>query len=283
MLTQFLDAWNDPAMRHAMVGHFPIVLSLVGLVLAVALAVGKGRSDTLRWVTLAVYIALLACAFVTKQSGENAHDAVSGSLDDPAHELLEEHEELGEKVWLFSIGLVLLVGATFVSKPMVRVSAAWVAVAGGLFVAGWVANTADHGGRLVYEHGVGTPARLAELLGGGEAGLSAGDPRVAFFRDEVRPILADNCWRCHNPDRKRRSGNLDQTTIEGMLTGGHSGPAIVPGRPDESLLIQAVRWESEDLQMPMGKDQLPAEMIAKLERWVREGAVWESLEVGEGD
>ncbi len=281
MIKHFLDAWNDPAMRHAMVGHFPIVLSMVGLVLAVALAVGKGRSKALRWVTLGVFIALLTCAFVTKQSGEKAHDAVSGSLDDPAHELLEEHEELGEKVWLFAIGLVLLVGATFVSKPMVRLPAAWVAVAGGLFVAGWVANTADHGGRLVYEHGAGTPDRLAELLAEGKAGLSASDPRVAFFRDEVRPILADNCWRCHNPS-KRRSGNLDQTTIEGMLTGGHSGPAIVPGRPDESLLIQAVRWESEDLEMPMGEDQLPAEMIAKLERWVREGAVWEALEVGAG-
>jgi hypothetical protein len=245
------------------------------------LAVGKGRSDALRWVTLGVYIALLACAFVAKQSGENAHDAVSAALSDPAHELLEEHEELGEKVWLFGIGLVLLVGGTFVSKPAVRLPCAWVAVAGGVFVLGWVSNTADHGGRLVYEHGAGTPDRLAELLVEGESGLSAGDPRVAFFRDEVRPILADKCWRCHNPNRKRRAGNLDQTTIAGMLTGGDSGPAVAPGRPDESLLIQAVRWEIEDLQMPMGKARLPAEMIAKLERWIREGAVWEPLEVGE--
>ncbi len=49
----------------------------------------------------------------------------------------------------------------------------------------------------------------------------------------------------------------------------------------EALLIQAARWEIEDLEMPMGEEQLPAEMIAKLERWIREGAVWEPLEVEE--
>ncbi len=76
----------------------------------------------------------------------------------------------------------------------------------------------------------------------------------------------------------RRAGGLDQTTMAGLLTGGLSGPAIVPGRPDESLLIKAVRWVDEDLQMPMAEDKLADDRIAALEKWIADGAVWEPFE-----
>jgi len=106
----------------------------------------------------------------------------------------------------------------------------------------------------------------------------AGDPRIAFFNDQVRLILVNNCLRCHNPERMERAAGLDQTTIAGLLTGGMSGPALVPGRPHESLLIRAVRWEDPDLKMPRGKDQLPEAQIAVLEKWIADGAVWEPFD-----
>ena len=160
-----------------------------------------------------------------------------------------------------------------------RASSAWLAVAGGLFIAGWVGNAADHGGRLVYEHGTGTPDQAAEIVASTDPDPApSADPRVAFFRDAVRPILVGNCLRCHNPRRMKRAGDLDQTTIGGLLAGGWSGPAIVPGNPGESLLIAAVRRVDPDLEMPPDRDKLPEETIAILEKWIADGAVWEPFE-----
>lgn len=276
---QFVDAWNDPAMRHAMVNHFPIVLSVIGIPFALLAALIGKRAKAMRWTALAFYVALMASAFVTKNSGDEAHDAIRGSLSDEAHEVLDEHEELGDKVWWFASAVALLLSVSFARNPKVHVPSAWVAVAGSLFLAGWVANAADHGGRLVYEHGAGTPDELAELFASADSPVEpTEDARVAFFRNQVRPILTTHCLRCHNPTRAKRSGGLDQSTIAGLLRGGLSGPALVPGRPDESLLILAVRHEDPDLQMPLGEDKLTDDLIAALEQWIADGAVWEPFE-----
>ncbi|MCZ6611119.1 MAG: hypothetical protein O6941_00675, partial [Planctomycetota bacterium] len=206
-LSQFIDAWNDPAMRHAMVNHFPIVLSVIGIPFALLAALIGKRAKAMRWTALAFYVALMASGFVTKNSGDEAHDAIRGSLSDEAHEVLEEHEELGDKVWWFASAVALLLGVSFARNPKVHVPSAWVAVAGSLFLAGWVANAADHGGRLVYEYGAGTPDEIAELFASADSPVEpTEDARVAFFRDEVRPILTTHCLRCHNPTRARRSG-----------------------------------------------------------------------------
>jgi len=273
---QFIDAWNDPSMRHAMVVHFPIVLSLVGLPFAVIAALWGPRSRMLRSIALAMYLAFTVSALVARNAGHEAEEAVEGSLDDKTQEELEEHEHHGHNLWFWPAGITILLGASLVNHRYVRLPSAWLAVAVGLVAAQRVAETADEGGRLVYEHSVGTPGLSLDLLIA-EASEPADDPRIDFFRREVRPILAANCWRCHNS--KRRAANLDQTTIAGLLDGGTSGPAIVPGQPDESLLIKAVRWEIPDLEMPMGAEEtLPDDVIAKLERWIREGAVWEAIE-----
>jgi uncharacterized membrane protein len=274
-----MNAWNDPAMRHAMVAHFPIVLSVVGIPFALAAALMQDKTRAMRWAALALYLALAVSAFVATRSGGNAEDAVRGSLNDEARALAHEHGELGEKAWPLAAVVCVLLGVALVRNPKLRLPSAWLAVAGAVVVAGWVANTAEHGGRLVYDFGAGTPDRMAELLTGGASADPAEDPRVTFLRQQVRPILVDNCLRCHNPQRAERAGGLDQTTIAGMLAGGMSGPAIVPGKPRESLLIQAVRWEVGDLRMPPDKDRLPDEAIAVLERWIAEGAVWEPFEL----
>lgn len=285
-MSDLLEAWGDPMMRHAMTVHFPVVLSIIGIPFAIAAAVAS-RQAALRWTVLAVYVVLTVSAFVARNTGKDAEHVVEGSLDEAGHDELEAHEEHGENLWLLPAGMCALVGVSFAGNRKVRLAASWLAVAGGVLVAERVAHTAHHGGRLVYVHNAGREADLWVLLAarGTEADDEnpPADPRLAHFRSNVRPILAGTCMRCHNPRRLKRSGRLDQTTIAGLLAGGASGPAIVPGRPQESLLIAAVRGTDPDLVMPPSEDErLSADEIAALERWIAEGAVWEPFEISAG-
>jgi uncharacterized membrane protein len=278
MMQSFLDAWNDPQMRHAMVVHFPVVLSVVSLPFAVlaALWLGKDRGRVFQWITLAAYGALTVSLYVAGESGHDAEHAAA-PLSEAGEIELEEHEHHGHTLWQWPAVICILAGVGFVRVKPVRIAAAWLVVSGGLVVAERVAHTADHGGRLVYVHGAVSGPGTGSALIDSPATSAAVDPRITFFREQVRPILVDSCLRCHNATRKRRAGELDQTTIQGILTGGLSGPAIVPGRPEQSLLIEAVRWGNEDLQMPMLEDKLPDEQIAALEKWIADGAVWEAF------
>jgi mono/diheme cytochrome c family protein len=96
----------------------------------------------------------------------------------------------------------------------------------------------------------------------------AGSPE--FFEASVRPVLAANCYDCHADERM---GGLRLDSREAMLKGGRSGPALVPGDPDKSLMIQAVRQTGEKLKMPKGGRLRPDEIEA-LTDWVRAGAPW---------
>jgi hypothetical protein len=90
-----------------------------------------------------------------------------------------------------------------------------------------------------------------------------------FFETKVRPILATECFSCHTDSQM---GGLRMDSREALLKGGKSGPALVPGDPDKSLLIQAVR-HAGDLKMPKG-GKLPQAQIDALVEWVKAGAVW---------
>jgi mono/diheme cytochrome c family protein len=90
-----------------------------------------------------------------------------------------------------------------------------------------------------------------------------------FFENKVRPILAENCYDCHTA---AEMGGLRVDSRERLLQGGKSGPALVPGDPEKSLLIQAVR-QIGDLKMPKGGKLKPAEIQA-LADWVKMGAPW---------
>src|SRR5271170_1599135 len=90
-----------------------------------------------------------------------------------------------------------------------------------------------------------------------------------FFENKVRPILAENCYDCHTT---AEMGGLRVDSRERILQGGKSGPAVMPGDPDKSLLIQAVR-QTGDLKMPKGGKLKPAEIQA-LADWVKMGAPW---------
>lgn len=101
-------------------------------------------------------------------------------------------------------------------------------------------------------------------------GTSETSPQQArFFELHVRPLLAEHCLGCH--DDQKQKGGLRLDNLAGHLSGGDSGAAIVPGDPDDSLLIEAVRYEGLEMP-PAGK--LDDESIRILERWVELGAPW---------
>jgi mono/diheme cytochrome c family protein len=92
-----------------------------------------------------------------------------------------------------------------------------------------------------------------------------------FFEARVRPILAANCYDCHAEDAK---GGLRVDSRDALIKGGDSGPAIVAGKPDESLLIKAVKRVPGEPQMPMGRPKLKDDDIGVLVEWIRAGAPW---------
>ena len=92
-----------------------------------------------------------------------------------------------------------------------------------------------------------------------------------FFENKIRPILGDRCYKCHSTLAEKIKGGLLLDSREALLKGGDSGKVIVPGDPDSSLLIKAVRYTDSDLQMPKDK-KLGEDEIASLEKWVKMGA-----------
>jgi mono/diheme cytochrome c family protein len=94
----------------------------------------------------------------------------------------------------------------------------------------------------------------------------------AFFENKIRPLLTKNCYKCHSSESLKVKGELLLDTREGVLKGGATGPAIVPGDPEKSLLIKAVRYSDPDLQMPPKGDKLSDAQINDLVAWVKMGA-----------
>ena len=88
------------------------------------------------------------------------------------------------------------------------------------------------------------------------------------FASNVRPLLERNCFKCHSSKADELKGNLKLESIEDILKGGDSGPAIKPGDVKESLLLRAIRYEIEDMQMPPS-GRLEDEEIALVEAWVK--------------
>jgi hypothetical protein len=105
------------------------------------------------------------------------------------------------------------------------------------------------------------------------APLTAADnPRreQRFFDTQVAPILRKRCLGCHNSELN--NGGISFLDSESLLKGGRRGPAIVPGHPEKSVLIELLHHEG-DLQMPPGPP-LPKREIKILTEWIRRGAVW---------
>jgi hypothetical protein len=100
---------------------------------------------------------------------------------------------------------------------------------------------------------------------------SSANADEAWFNEHVLPVLSKNCFECHSHASGKLKGGLSLDWRSGWERGGESGPAIVPGSPEKSLLIKAIRRADDNLQMPP-KKALAAEEVALLEEWVRRGA-----------
>ncbi|MDA7881693.1 PSD1 and planctomycete cytochrome C domain-containing protein [Akkermansiaceae bacterium] len=93
------------------------------------------------------------------------------------------------------------------------------------------------------------------------------------FHKEIMPIFEDRCVKCHGPEKQKSEFRLDQRAV--MLKGGDSGlPAIVPGDPKKSFLVEVISDEDSDMAMPPKGDPLTTEQIALISKWIEEGAEW---------
>jgi cytochrome c553 len=106
------------------------------------------------------------------------------------------------------------------------------------------------------------------------ASLAASSPATAndFFEARIRPVLAEHCQSCHGAEKQKADLRLDSRAF--LLKGGESGPAIVPGNPESSLLLKAISHSDPDLAMPPKKPRLADSVIADFTTWIRDGAPW---------
>ncbi|MDB6041334.1 MAG: hypothetical protein JWM99_5175, partial [Verrucomicrobiales bacterium] len=99
-------------------------------------------------------------------------------------------------------------------------------------------------------------------------------PEIEFFEKRIRPVLVEHCYECHSASSQKVKGGLRTDSRVLLLKGGESGPAIVPDKPEASLLITALAHRDPDLAMPPKKPKLQDSVIGDFERWIREGANW---------
>jgi cytochrome c553 len=119
---------------------------------------------------------------------------------------------------------------------------------------------------------------LCSLAAGARADIASATPAMSsedlqFFEARIRPVLSERCYKCHSRDADKIKGGLMLDTREGMLHGGDTGPAISPGKPEDSLIIDAISYRDPDLQMPPKGDKLSDEQVSDITEWIRRGAL----------
>lgn len=181
MLSELMQTLQDPHARHAVMVHFPIVLSLVGFVLTAVLAATRFKNHTLRWVAVACFLAGSAGAGLAASAGEESEEQIEDTqvLTAAEEAAISRHESLGEGGWMWPLGAGALVAITALPKRKLQIGAGIAAVAAGAGVAAWAGWTGHTGGAIVYQHGLGVPAR-------GAGGPTEANPADPAFTPRVR-------------------------------------------------------------------------------------------------
>ena len=96
---------------------------------------------------------------------------------------------------------------------------------------------------------------------------------LSFFESKIRPVLSEKCYDCHSARGDKIKGGLRLDHIDLILEGGDTGPALVRGNPDDSLMVEAIRYQESDFQMPP-KGKLTDSQIGDIETWIKNGAFW---------
>src|SRR3954465_3931160 len=115
---------------------------------------------------------------------------------------------------------------------------------------------------------------LLSVLAGSSRSEEVSGNGVEFFEKRIRPLLSEHCYKCHSAQSEKLKGGLRLDARELLLKGGDSGPAVVPGEPEKSLLIKAIGYTDPDLQMPPKNEKLSDRQISDLLTWVKMGAPW---------
>lgn len=120
-------------------------------------------------------------------------------------------------------------------------------------------------------------AGVFAVLAAGWAGSA--EPGAVSYTEDIHPVLADRCYRCHGEDKRR--GGFSMNSRESFLAGGELGPALVLGNSDKSLLIELVTSDDPEARMPPKGDRLTPEQIALLAAWIDAGLPWDAPETAE--
>ena len=121
---------------------------------------------------------------------------------------------------------------------------------------------------------------LVALVLAALAAVGRADDTAEFFEKKIRPVLVERCYKCHSTGSEKLKGGLHVDSREGLLKGGDTRPAIVPGQPEKSLLIEALTYQNPDLQMPP-KERLSAAVVADFAAWIKQGALWPGAGAGQ--
>ena len=99
----------------------------------------------------------------------------------------------------------------------------------------------------------------------------AEDKTKSLYESKILPVLRKHCYECHSTQTKKSEGGLTLDKLDAILRGGDRGPAVVPNDVDESILVAALKYEDEDLQMPPN-GKLSDEVIQNFVQWIQQGA-----------
>ena len=121
------------------------------------------------------------------------------------------------------------------------------------------------------------PACLLSLCAAHALAVTVDEPsreQIGFFEGKIRPIFAENCYKCHSAERGKSKGELTLDTKAGIEKGGENGKIIVPGDPEKSRLLTAITHTDADLKMPPSTsgEKLSAQQIADIAAWIKMGA-----------
>src|SRR5688572_20195963 len=112
---------------------------------------------------------------------------------------------------------------------------------------------------------------FVSLMAVASAGAAVPPEHVEFFEKKVRPVLVEQCYKCHGPEKQKADLRLDSR--EGLMKGADTGPVVVPGDPSKSSLIKSIRHQG-DAPMPEKAPKMPEDQIEALAEWVKVGAPW---------
>ena len=304
------DVLNQPSMLHSAAVHMPIALAMLNLLLIIATAIFE-RSSALRYVTLAAHVLLLASVQYGITTGDAARELVPNTLTQEVWDVLDHHEAMALRVRLASVFTLVFVALVLIPHAEWRKGMLLVAGVGAFITILLVSTTAHYGGHLVYAYGVGTPvmhqpeqtaavppvestpgeapadpAEVVDPLSGTTPEPAAEEELVPVreidmeqaktvdFQRDVWPIIDFACADCHKPEKL--DGGLDLTTIENMMKAGEkAGPAVIPGDPDASAMIQYIRGELKP-RMPHKEPPMNPDDLHMLRMWIAAGATPEA-------